>query len=53
MTRDTWNELIAKQTTLQKEIVGGGIEVEGSVIDLVQFFAMLDEPNPGFGIVLP
>ncbi|MBW2293780.1 MAG: MBL fold metallo-hydrolase, partial [Deltaproteobacteria bacterium] len=53
MTRDTWNLLIAKQTTLQKEIVGGGIEVEGSVIDLVQFFAMLDEPNPRFGIVIP
>ncbi|MBW2724963.1 MAG: hypothetical protein JRE71_11280 [Deltaproteobacteria bacterium] len=53
MTRGTWNLLIAKQTTLQKEIVGGGIEVEGSVIDLVQFFAMLDEPNPRFGIVIP
>jgi alkyl sulfatase BDS1-like metallo-beta-lactamase superfamily hydrolase len=53
MTRDTWNKLIANQTTLQKEIVGGGIEVEGSVIDLVQFFAMLDEQNPAFGIVLP
>ena len=53
LTRDTWNRLIARQTTLQKEILGGGIEVEGSVIGLVQFFAMLDEPNPSFGIVLP
>ena len=53
LTRDTWNRLIARQTTLQKEILGGGIEVEGSVIGLVQFFAMLDEQNPSFGIVLP
>jgi alkyl sulfatase BDS1-like metallo-beta-lactamase superfamily hydrolase len=53
LTRDAWNRLISQATTLGELILDGGISVEGSSLSLIGFFAMLDEPDPAFEIVLP
>ncbi len=53
LTRDTWDRLLAQQTSLQSAIVDGEISVDGSVLRLVGFFAMLDTPDPHFPVVLP
>ncbi len=53
LTRTAWNDLLAQKTSLQQQILDGGISVDGSVLRLVQFFAMLDQPDPTFDIVVP
>jgi alkyl sulfatase BDS1-like metallo-beta-lactamase superfamily hydrolase len=53
MTRDLWNEVVAKQTTFQAEILAGNIDVDGSRLKLLSFFSLLDDFSPGFEIVRP
>jgi alkyl sulfatase BDS1-like metallo-beta-lactamase superfamily hydrolase len=53
LTRATWNQVVTKQTSIQKEVLNGNVDVDGSRIELVRFFAMLDTPEPTFDIVTP
>ena len=46
-------KIIAKTTTIQSEILNGTVGVDGSVLTLIGFFAMLDEPEPTYNIVTP
>ncbi len=53
LTRELWNRVVTKQTSLQRELLRGDVEVDGNPIKLVQFFGMLDDPTPTFNIVTP
>ncbi|MEO1913240.1 MAG: alkyl sulfatase dimerization domain-containing protein [Myxococcales bacterium] len=53
LTRGDWNKLIANTVTLQELIFDGRIDVDGSTLSLIGFFAMLDEQDPAFSIVVP
>jgi len=53
LTRETWNRIITQQTTVPREVLGGGIDVDGSRLALLGFFALLDDFDPEFPIVTP
>jgi alkyl sulfatase BDS1-like metallo-beta-lactamase superfamily hydrolase len=53
LTRELWNRVVSKQTSFQKELLKGNVDVDGSPLALVRFFAMLDDPSPTFNIVTP
>ena len=53
LTREVWNRIVTKQTTMQARILAGDVDIDGSRLDLLAFFALLDDPEPDFEIVLP
>jgi len=53
LTREAWNRIVLKQATLPKELLSGAIDVDGSRLALLGFFALLDDFEPAFPIVTP
>jgi alkyl sulfatase BDS1-like metallo-beta-lactamase superfamily hydrolase len=53
LTREGWNQIITGQASFQGKILSGEIDVDGSRLKLLGFFAMLDDFEPTFNIVTP
>jgi len=53
LSRDTWNRIVTKQTSLRSELLAGRIDVDGSRLALLGFFTLLDDFDPQFPIVTP
>ena len=53
LTRETWNQIITKETTLRSKLMAGDIDVDGSRLALIGFFSLLDDFDPEFPIVTP
>jgi alkyl sulfatase BDS1-like metallo-beta-lactamase superfamily hydrolase len=53
LSRETWNRIITKQTTLPKALLAGEVETDGSRLALLGFFSLLDDFDPEFPIVTP
>jgi alkyl sulfatase BDS1-like metallo-beta-lactamase superfamily hydrolase len=53
LTREVWNRIITRETTLRRELLGGAIDVDGSRLALIGFFSLLDQFDPEFPIVTP
>ena len=45
--------MVLKEVGIKDTLFSDQLSVEGSVLDLVQFFLLFDEPNAGFNIVTP
>jgi alkyl sulfatase BDS1-like metallo-beta-lactamase superfamily hydrolase len=53
LTREGWNQIITGQASFQGKILSGEIDVDGSRLKLLGFFAMLDDFEPTFNIATP
>jgi alkyl sulfatase BDS1-like metallo-beta-lactamase superfamily hydrolase len=53
LARTTWDEIIVGERSLQDAIFAGDIDVDGSRLALIGFFALLDTFDPTFEIVRP
>jgi alkyl sulfatase BDS1-like metallo-beta-lactamase superfamily hydrolase len=53
LTREGWNQIITGQASFQGKILSGEIDVDGSRLKLLGFFATLDVFEPTFNIVTP
>lgn len=53
MARSALDELLTEVTPLTDLLGTGRVEIEGDAIRLGLLMSLLDEPDPGFNIVLP
>jgi len=53
LTRELWLGLITRSTGLRQLIFSDDLQVEGSRLDLLSFFRLLDQPSGEFAIVTP
>ena len=53
LTRDLWLRLVTRQAGLRDLIFDDALSVEGSRLDLLGFFGLLDAPGGAFAIVTP
>lgn len=53
VTKDLYLRMLAGKAGLKDTLFGDDLEVEGSRIDLVAFFRLLDKPDGTFNIVVP
>jgi alkyl sulfatase BDS1-like metallo-beta-lactamase superfamily hydrolase len=53
VTRDLWLELSTGQAGLRDLIFSDDVEVEGSRLNLLSFFSLMDRPSGAFNIVTP
>jgi alkyl sulfatase BDS1-like metallo-beta-lactamase superfamily hydrolase len=53
LSRETWDRIVTKETTLPKQLLAGAIDVDGSRLALLGFFSLLDDFDPAFPIVTP
>lgn len=53
LARSTWNRIATGRATMPGKILTGEVDVDGSRIALLRFFALLDEFSPTFPIVTP
>jgi riboflavin synthase len=53
LTRRDWDDLITKRTSIGKLLLDGAVDLDGSRLALVGFFAGLDEFERNFPIVTP
>jgi alkyl sulfatase BDS1-like metallo-beta-lactamase superfamily hydrolase len=53
LTRTAWDQIVTGAASLPGLIAGGEIDIDGSRLKLIGFFAMLDDFEPAFDIVTP
>jgi alkyl sulfatase BDS1-like metallo-beta-lactamase superfamily hydrolase len=53
LTRDLWLRLVTRRAGLRDLIFDDALSVEGSRLDLLGFFGLLDAPSGAFAIVTP
>ena len=51
ISRADWDGLITGTVTLANLILDGAIDIDGSRLELVRFFALLEQPTQTFPIV--
>jgi alkyl sulfatase BDS1-like metallo-beta-lactamase superfamily hydrolase len=53
LTQELFVKIIIAEAGLKETLFGEELSVEGSKLDLVSFFSMLDKPTGAFNIVTP
>ena len=53
VTRELWLRLTIGQANLREVLFSDDLNVDGSRLDLVSFFRLIEQPEPGFAIVTP
>jgi alkyl sulfatase BDS1-like metallo-beta-lactamase superfamily hydrolase len=53
LTRPFLVDLVTGQAGLREALFSGDLSVEGSRMELLSFFSLLDTPQPSFPIVTP
>ena len=53
LTRAAWNQILVDRSALPGKLLSGEIDVDGSRLEVIGFFAMLDDFEPTFPIVTP
>ena len=51
--RASWDEIVTGRATFQQKLLSGAIDIDGSRLALIGFFASLDAFDPAFDIVTP
>jgi alkyl sulfatase BDS1-like metallo-beta-lactamase superfamily hydrolase len=53
VTKELLVRLVAGQAGVRELVFGDEMDIDGSRLDLLEFFGLLDAPDPSFGIVTP
>lgn len=53
ITHELFIKIISGQAGLKETLFSGDVSIEGSKLDLLDFFSLLEQPNGGFNIVTP